>query len=99
MGSGANYIQSYSKTHFGTDLEQLLTFFNYQKLDKEYLLDGLKNTINNGYELQKLKQNTATTKPYFENILFMVEYVEKGYDNEMFVIMLKNTINNGIDLI
>lgn len=98
MGDGARYSHVVSDSHFWTDLEELLEFYKYQELSKEYLLTGLKNTINNGYELQKLRAITATTKPYFINILSMAEYVEKEYNKDMFVKMLNNTINNGIDL-
>jgi len=98
MGNGARYTQVVSDSHFWTDLEQLLEFFKHQELSKEYLLSGLKNTMKNGYDLQKLRPITATTKPYFENILSMVEYVKTEYNKDMFIKLLKNTINNGIDL-
>ncbi len=99
MGDGIRYSQVVPNSHFWTDLEQLLVFFDYQELSREYLLTGLKNTMMQGYGLQKLRQITATTKPYFENIISMAEYVDKEYNKDMFVKMLKNTIDNGIDLI
>lgn len=99
MNDGIKYSQVQLDSHFWTNLEQLLEFLKYQKINKEYLLTGLRNTKKNGYELQKLKPITAITKPYFINISSMVEYVEKKYNKNTFLKILTNTIKNGIELI
>lgn len=101
MGDGARYSR-YSRvvpnSHFWTDLEQILVFFEHQDIEQEYLLTGLENTVNNGYDLMEIKKVTAVTTPYFLNINTMVKYVNEYYNKGVFLTMLKNTINNGIDL-
>lgn len=99
MGDGARYVRIVPDSHFWTDLEQLLEFFKHQEMSQEYLLTGLNNTLNRGYDLQELRKVTAVTTPYFSNVTFMIHYVEKEYNQDNFTKMLVNTIGNGFDLI
>ena len=99
MGDGARYTRVVPDSHFWTDLEQLLEFFKYQDMSQGFLLTGLENTLENGYELQTLKTVPVLIYPYFIDIYDMIGYVKKGYDKNEFIKILNNTISNGYDLI
>lgn len=98
MGDGIRYMKEVPSSHYWTDLEQLLEFFNHQEMSQEYLLTGLENTKKNGYDIHELKNVEGQLSPSFINIDYMIEYVKDFYKKEVFIETLKNTVLNGFDL-
>jgi hypothetical protein len=52
------YLHVIEDSHFWTDLKQMLEWLKYkhETVDKQYLKNGLENTLNNGYNLYNLSE-------------------------------------------
>ena len=73
-----------------------------ERLTKEYLITGLKNSIKQGYELKLFDYSNTLLQP-FTTIEQIIDYIkDSGTDKEDFYIELseriKNTLNTGFNL-
>lgn len=53
----SNYLHVEPNSHFWTDIKMLMNFIVHQRMSgyaKEYLLRGLKNTLDRGYDIQQI---------------------------------------------
>lgn len=59
--AATNFLQVLPDSHFWTDLSQLKNYLSAlpQSATRDYLVKGIDNTINNGYELKKNDENRA----------------------------------------
>lgn len=65
-----NFVQVVPNSQSFTDLNQIETCLSSKFFDKEYILQGIQNTIKNGYEL---KQNLDYVK---DNLIVTIEKVK-----------------------
>lgn len=88
-------------SHFWSDLNEIINAFDFNSPNKEYLIIGLKNTIEHGYELKSINNVNANIlkTSVFSSIDEIVEYVKSDlYDEKNFYIMLNTTIALGYNL-
>ncbi len=101
--STVNYYHVEPESHFWSDLIQILNFEKVapQYLIKEYLLTGLKNTLEHGYEIGQVKNLNLRELTYdiFPTIGDMIEYVgQQHFDMDEFCLMINTTLNIGLNL-
>ena len=88
---------------FGS-LENILVSWEYQpeELTKDYMLIGLRNTIERKYEIRIVANANAeydSNKPVFINVKEIITYIESNdYYIQKFISIIKNTLNGGLDL-
>lgn len=95
-------VREIPNSHYWTDLNQIINMFKcIPDVNKEYLLTGLNNTVNNGFELTTNVENILSSKEtdWFISIEHMIYYVNsKEYNKETFCKMLETNIRNKSNL-
>jgi len=104
FSASAYYMQSVPNSHYWTNLNQLISSFDYsQEMTQEYIIIGLRNAIKHGYKLRPISKNKNEiirfNPPVFISIEQMIEYVRNAkYDKKGFYDLLKETVNNKLNL-
>jgi hypothetical protein len=101
-----NFMQVVPNSHYWTDLNQIITSFDYshsEMNDKEYIIIGLTNSKNHKYKLKPLFKEDIKVyngnTPIFESLDQMIEYVRgESYNEKTFYVMLVATVSLNINL-
>lgn len=110
--TNAFYCQRIPNSHYWTDLQQILSFgqYNKEQLTRVHLIVGLNNSIKHGYKLKSYKDidlgNFDSDDKFFTSIELMIKYVEsENFDINQFLSMVDTTwdviglnLNNGIKM-
>lgn len=95
------FMQQIPNSHAFGSLANIVQMFAMETeshyLTKDYLVTGLKNSLDNGYEMH-IPDNGSRYMPYFNNIKELIYYIENNDIDSKLLFMLNDSIENECDL-
>lgn len=93
-----NYLCVVPNSHFWTDLNDLVNCIELTKVTKEYLITGLQNTINRGYEISLVGEYKEKTLTY-ASVNEIIDFINSNeYIDRILFLTLNYTIAAGYNL-
>lgn len=101
--SSVNYMYVIPNSHYWTDLNQIINMIAFkQNLTKEYLLIGLNNSVNKGYEIDQVNELDLSLLAFkfFPNLKNLISYLNEDNEFDLAKLhgILTNTVNIGLNL-
>lgn len=93
-----NYLCVVPNSHFWTNLNDLINCIELTKVTKEYLITGLQNTINRGYEISLVGEYKEKSITY-SSVNEIIDFINSNeYIDRILFLTLNYTITAGFNL-